>query len=288
MPYIGTVKVVPLKSTSDGDERSYAAVILHGLISMLEGVLKPMLQEVYVVFVVGVLMLWLIGSVILQFGPTWFSFIERHDLFMLLPRWTFFAPTPGMSDYHLLYRDQLEDGRLSEWVEIPITEERKLYSFLWNPEKKSKKVLSDVVASLLQLSQLGIRESTALMFSLPYLILLNVVVHHDRKRAGIKRRFVLAEKFRDDGNPTVHVVLVSAFHPLEGTRHRQSRKATDQLHDRPPENREWAQQIYAEMKRRDPEFWKACGFANEHDCLMFNGLTDVIDPSTGSASHTER
>lgn len=181
--------------------------------------MKLMLQELYVIFIIGVLLLWLVCSVILQFGPGWFSFIERYDLFMLLPRWTFFAPRPGMSDYHLLYRDQLPDGSLSDWVEIPITEERKPFSFLWNPEKKSKKILSDVVVSLLQS---GTRESAALMLSLPYLILLNVVVHHDQKRVGIKRRFVLVEKSRHNGNSTVHVVLISAFHPLRGTRDTQS------------------------------------------------------------------
>ena len=116
-----------------------------------------------------------------------------------------------MSDYHLLYRDELEDGSLSNWVEIPMTEERKLFSFLWNPEKKSKKVLSDVVASLLQL---GTRESVALMLSLPYLILLNVVVHHGDTRAVVKRQFVLVEKLRNEENPTIQVVMISASHPL--------------------------------------------------------------------------
>jgi hypothetical protein len=229
-----------------------------------------MLQELYVVLAIGVLMLWLVCSVILQFGPTWFSFIERYDVFMLLPRWTFFAPRPGMSDYHLLYRDQLENGLLSDWVEIPITEERKLYSFLWNPEKKSKKILSDVVASLLQLGQSGVRESTALMLSLPYLILLNVVVHHDQRRAGTQRQFVLVEKFRHEGNPTIRVLLTSASHPLRGMQETQS-----------PET----QQIYEEIKRRDPEFWKAFGFADEHDCLVSHGLTEVIELSAVSDSH---
>jgi hypothetical protein len=238
-----------------------------------------MLQELYVVFVIGVLMLWLVCSVILQFGPAWFSFIEKYDLFMLLPRWTFFAPMPGMSDYHLLYRDQLEDDRLSDWVEIPITEERKLYSFIWNPEKKSKKILSDVVASLVEFSQMGVREGPVLMLSLPYLILLNVVVHHDQKRVGIKRQFIVVEKFRQDGNPTIRVLLTSAFHPLRRTRDAQSWEAMEL------ENRKRAQQIYEEIRRRDPEFWKTFGFANENDCLVFNGLTDVIEPSTVSDSH---
>ena len=231
-----------------------------------------MLQEVYVVVVVGVLMLWLVCSVVVQFSPTWFQFIERHDLFMLLPRWTFFAPRPGMSDYHLLYRDQLEAGRLSDWTEIPITEERKTYSFLWNPEKKSKKILSDVVASLLQL---GTTDGILLMYSLPYLILLNVVVHHDQKRASLKRQFVVVEKFGNDGIPTITVLLTSAFHPLRPKQETRVRETMDESSIR-LEHRPDVQQIYDELKRRDPEFWKAFGFSNEAECLISNGLIDVV------------
>jgi hypothetical protein len=170
-----------------------------------------MFEQIYVVFAVGVLALWLVCSIILQFNPPWFSFIERYDSLMLLPRWTFFAPRPGMSDYHLLYRDYSEDGSPSTWVEIPITEERKPFSWIWNPEKKSKKVLSDVVASLVQLRDI---ENIALVLSLPYLILLNVVVHHGEIQAGVKRQFVLVEKFRNEDGSKIQLVLVSASHPL--------------------------------------------------------------------------
>jgi len=174
-----------------------------------------MLENLYVVFVGGLLILWLVCSVILQFNPPWFSLTERYDLFMLLPRWTFFAPRPGMSDYHLLYRDHMEDGSLDPWIEIPITEERKPFSFIWNPEKKSKKILSDVVAALLQS---GIRDGAALMLSLPYLILLNVVVHHGEIRVGVRRQFVLVEKLQHGETPAVQVVMISGSHPLQRSR----------------------------------------------------------------------
>lgn len=175
-----------------------------------------MLQELIAVFVISILTLWLTLSVIFQFhpsfNPSWFSAIVRHDLFGLLPRWTFFAPNPGTSDYHLLYRDQLEDGNLIGWVEIPMVEERKPFSFIWNPEKRSKKILLDVTMSLIEEKD-RLKGKNALMLSLPYLILLNVVVHHGRKTCGTRcqRQFILVEKFCGS---EPRILLISAFHPL--------------------------------------------------------------------------
>jgi len=37
-----------------------------------------------------------------------------------------------------------------------------------------------------------------------------------------------------------------------------------------------ANRIYAEMKRRDPEFWKAFGFETEEEYLRYYDLTDLI------------
>src|SRR5690348_12432463 len=55
---------------------------------------------------------WFILSILNQFGFAWFDKITRHDHFSLLPLWTFFAPNPGQSDYHLIYRDRKTDGSL--------------------------------------------------------------------------------------------------------------------------------------------------------------------------------
>lgn len=56
------------------------------------------------------------------------------------------------------------------------------------------------------------------------------------------------------------------------------REAMDQLRQSQLENKKKAQQVYEEMKRRDPEFWKTFGFASLDDYLVFTGLTDLIKP----------
>lgn len=54
----------------------------------------------------------------------------------LLPKFGFFAPNPGGYDYHLLYRDRLDDGSVSEWTEA--SELRTVSSpvpWLWSPDQ---------------------------------------------------------------------------------------------------------------------------------------------------------
>jgi hypothetical protein len=58
----------------------------------------------------------------------------------------------------------------------------------------------------------------------------------------------------------------------------QLKETMDQLRQSQRDNKERARQAYEEMKRRDPEFWKAFGFASEHDYLVFVGWAELINP----------
>lgn len=104
---------------------------------------------------IGLLAAWFLVSLLAQ-AAAWDSapksvkaianwFLES-DVFSIIPSWNFFAPNPGTTDYHLLYRDKLESGELSVWREIPIDKEPSLLRAVWNPRKRKSKVLSDVVS----------------------------------------------------------------------------------------------------------------------------------------------
>jgi hypothetical protein len=173
------------------------------------------LETAYLWLACGIFSAWLVLSVMFQFDLSWFPSVSRHDVFGVLPRWTFFAPNPGTSDYHLLYRDRLPGGPLTEWTEIPITAERRLVACLWNPEKREKKVLSDVATMLVRSAQLlPANNHSLLAVTLPYLILLNVVVHHRVAEPGARRQFVIAEStgFLPDAGPKL--LMKSGFHAL--------------------------------------------------------------------------
>ncbi|PAW95018.1 hypothetical protein CKK33_16545 [Mucilaginibacter sp. MD40] len=170
--------------------------------------------------VVGLLLaLWFVATVICQFRESKASnFIRHHlDTFGMIPLWTFFAPSPGKRDYHLLFRDKYADQTVGEWQQMEITEERKLWSCIWNPQKRDKKVISDVVQNLVSTMphyRSGEGDYRLLMFSMPYLIVLHAVSLCKRVPETESRQFMLAEScgYIKETDPTF--ILLSVFHQI--------------------------------------------------------------------------
>ncbi len=101
------------------------------------------------------------------------AFTGRLDVLGLLPRWTFFAPRPGVTDYHLVVRQVDPDGP-GAWMAVPMVEDRPRLAPLWHPQKRSKKILTDAVQSLRVVANHLKGEDGALQFSVPYLLLLQI------------------------------------------------------------------------------------------------------------------
>jgi hypothetical protein len=74
--------------------------------------------------------------------------LRRKDLFGLVPDWRFFAPTPAKLDYHVLYRDRLVDGTMSDWTELQFGRPRRWYCFVWNPYRRDRKGMFDLVTEM--------------------------------------------------------------------------------------------------------------------------------------------
>ncbi len=58
----------------------------------------------------------------------------------------------------------------------------------------------------------------------------------------------------------------------------QRRETMEPLRESQIANNQNAQQVYEDMKRRDPEFWKAFGFATEDEYLWYYDLRNLINP----------
>ncbi|MFD2583467.1 hypothetical protein ACFSR6_13295 [Pedobacter vanadiisoli] len=174
---------------------------------------------IYEIVVTVFLACWFIATVLCQFRETKISWFIRYkiDLFNLIPLWTFFAPHPGKRDYHLLFRDKVTETDYSEWQEMEITEERTFWSWLWNPEKRDKKILSDVVQSLVS-SIPSYREKTGnlnlLMFSTPYIIVLHAVSQYKKRSQNCYRQFMLAESSGYQKETQPALILLSVFHQI--------------------------------------------------------------------------
>jgi hypothetical protein len=168
--------------------------------------------------------LWFVFSVIAQFECTLTRRIRAFDYLGLVPGWTFFAPVPGMSDYHLIYRQATPDSAPGEWVEVPIIQSRRWFHFAWNPERRKSKVLTDAVMTFaLQMSDAKPRENEVahavrlLPLTVPYLMLLSIIMARDRKEpasAGAHRQFAVVKR---SGGPDARMTVVfgSRYHRVD-------------------------------------------------------------------------
>lgn len=158
---------------------------------------------------------WALASVAFQFNHPVIRQWSYRDCVGLLPLWTFFAPSPGQTDYHLVFHDRRSDGGVTPLSEMPLTEPRKLYSWIWNPEKRSKKVLSDVVQMLIEISADPQCSPTVVLVSTPYALILNAVMQEPRQAGATGRQFVIAQTrgFFREGAP--EVLLKSGFHRFD-------------------------------------------------------------------------
>ena len=124
----------------------------------------------------SIVILWLVITLLAQhrhFQP----FINAFNALHIIPRWTFFAPNPGVRDYHLVIRDRCSDGRLASWKSVPVYSPRPKFGYFWNPQKRSSKILNDAVQAiklLLKRENIGI---AGIPFTVPYLLLLYYAAH---------------------------------------------------------------------------------------------------------------
>ncbi|HVW65890.1 MAG TPA: hypothetical protein VHB01_12855 [Nitrosospira sp.] len=120
--------------------------------------------------------LWLAITLLAQhrrFQPL----INSLDGFHVIPRWTFFAPNPGVRDYHLVVRERRVDGSTTEWKSVPVYAPRPGWAWLWHPEKRSSKIMNDAIQSIKFLQKQGEVGATGLPFTMPYLLLLRYASH---------------------------------------------------------------------------------------------------------------
>ena len=108
-----------------------------------------------------ILAVWFVLSALNQINPI-SARLGPYDPLGLLPRWTFFAPHPGIYDYHLLYREcesletQLGTMEMVEaakhlvgpWTQVPAICPGSARFMLWNPQRRVTKTITDIVAGL--------------------------------------------------------------------------------------------------------------------------------------------
>jgi hypothetical protein len=144
--------------------------------------------------------------------PRFRTRLRHWDFLALIPEWNFFAPTPGQGDFHLLFRDELTDGALTDWEEVSLPDSRALHTALWNPKKRTRKALFDCAQELsVHLRDLADTNPQA---SIPYLTLLQYVSCRERLPGAVRTQFLLmySEGMLSDAEPVI--VHLSLWHGL--------------------------------------------------------------------------
>jgi hypothetical protein len=164
-------------------------------------------------FVVGTFGLWLLFTVLVNIRSLTFP-IRRYDPLGVLPQWRFFAPVPMQFDYHLLYRDFYSDGEHSDWTEVHIIQPRSFRDVIWNPEKRRKKALLDV---LTRLAQHIVASDKAILVSLPYLSVLNYISSIPRDTTPVGTQFLVMKSFGEHSVDPYQVLFLSGLHSLDSS-----------------------------------------------------------------------
>jgi len=154
---------------------------------------------------------WLALTVLAQFRFLQ-PLLSPFDGFHLIPRWTFFAPNPGVRDYHLVMRERLADGRLSPWRNVPVYQGRPPLACLWHPQKRAAKVLNDAIQTLGFLMRREGVSASGLPFTLPYLILLRYTARSMPAAPGATEfQFAIVDS-AGHAQRTLECPFVSSFH----------------------------------------------------------------------------
>jgi hypothetical protein len=150
------------------------------------------------------------------FSGRWIKKLKDHDVLALIPIWSFFAPNPGRTDYHLLFRDQLNTGEWCPWREVPQAA-RSRFKGLWNPGKRRAKGLTDHITSLLRSLNGGEHDPIVIVLHPSYLTLLRWVTMQGSDPRSRSRQFLIAQTSgfgAEASDPDI--VFVSFAHDLPG------------------------------------------------------------------------
>ncbi|MFN0051095.1 MAG: hypothetical protein ACKV0T_02830 [Planctomycetales bacterium] len=164
--------------------------------------------ELWDAVAIALLVAFFLMTVLCQMDSLWASHVRSWDLVGLIPGWSFFAPNPGRVDFHLLFRDELPGGAVTNWQEIPLAEHRRWHDFLWNPQRRLKKVLFDSFGTLSR----DLLRGSNLQLSVPYLVLLSYVAQYPRLYPCVRTQFALMVSSPADPDAEPVEILMSERH----------------------------------------------------------------------------
>lgn len=165
------------------------------------------------VFGIIIFSVWFLLTIAFQKNNKLSRLTTRRDRFTLIPKWAFFTPDPGASNYHFVYRSRGDKTSDNPWLELNLSPRGILYP-VWNPRKRYREGMIELFQLL---ALFGANYSAErLQFTAPYIILLEVA----RKRLGGSLssqafyQFALVETRGPSGASVPRVRFYSLTHPV--------------------------------------------------------------------------
>lgn len=136
--------------------------------------------------------------------------LAQLEALALVPKWKFFAPTPGTSNFYILYRDRCADGSVTPWLVLHgMDHDRGWFTFIWNPNRRLRKALHDLVTSL----PYELNETHPHVFKLTtaYLLIVSHLAALPRVLDSQETQFLIVKKYLDEPS---QVLFCSELHRL--------------------------------------------------------------------------
>ena len=113
----------------------------------------------------------------------------------------------------MLYRDQLQDGTMTDWTEVSLCDMRRWWHMVWNPGRREKKALFDLTVALLN-EAINAPALDLIQVSVPYITLLSFVSSLPRLESVTATQFLLIISYGSTSNKDPYPMFTSAIHPL--------------------------------------------------------------------------
>ena len=122
--------------------------------------------------------------------------IRSFNFLYIIPNYRFFCPRPVRSDYHLEIRTRSPDLTWEEWKEIELGRRNRVFSFIWNPGNRDRKIFHKIVKQILKDSPKDIANRKNLL----YKALVNYIryVAGTDERLSIQLRIISKQDLRPD------------------------------------------------------------------------------------------
>jgi hypothetical protein len=157
---------------------------------------------------------WLLVSLLFQTKKVRLvGYLKRFDHFAMIPAWSFFAPNPGTTDVHLLYRDRLVDGNVTLWKQVRW--ETPATRVLWNPYKRLQKGISDLTTDVHQYTLHHLKTAEHVLIYPGFIALLNFVSKQPHAPFAEFTQFCVARSFGTHSEKNAEVQFLSNFHRIE-------------------------------------------------------------------------